>query len=88
MLVGNFILVATAVYISRHQGDFFSIADIVFWGTVPVLIAVRYVDIRYRAGDTAAGNPATMKHWVRYTWLLLAVSLVIWAIAHVMARFA
>jgi len=87
MLVGNFIFVVTAVYISRHQGSFFSIADIVFWGILPLLIVARYYDIRHGAGETAMGEPATMKHWVRYTWLLLAVSLVVWAIAHVLARF-
>jgi hypothetical protein len=88
MLVGNSILVVTAVHIARRQGGFFSLADIVFWGIVPLLIAARYFDIRYGAGETAMGEPATMKHWVHYTWLLLAVSLVVWAIAHVLAHFA
>lgn len=88
MLVGNFMLVLTAVHIARREGGFFSLADIVFWGIVPLLIAARYFDIRHGAGETATGEPATMKHWVRYTWLLPAVSLVVWTIAHLLARFA
>ena len=83
---GGLILLLTAVVISGHKRVFFSIADLIFWGVVLLMIVARYIDVAYLAGETAMGNPATMQHWFRFVWLLLAFSLAVWAVAHVMTR--
>jgi hypothetical protein len=83
MLVGNLFLVVTTFVIYSTKGTFFSVADIVFWVIVALLLLVRYVDIRRFRGSTVTGAPATMKDFARYAWLLPLAALVIWAIAHV-----
>lgn len=82
MLIGNLILVFSIAAIVQHKGEWFYVVDLVFWITVPVLAAVRYLDIRFLDGLTATGVPASMTHWRRYVVLLLAFSAVVWAIAH------
>jgi hypothetical protein len=82
MLFGNAILAFSAVFILHNRGGFLHTADLVFWITVAVLVLVRYLDIRFLNGLTAAGAPASMRHWIRYVVVLLAVAVVGWILAH------
>ena len=86
MFLGNFALVILAALIASHSQRPFSPSDILFWSVVVLMIALRYVDIRYLKGSTATLQPATMAHWRRYAALVLGVSLFIWALAHLTAH--
>jgi hypothetical protein len=46
------------------------------------MIIVRFLDIKFLDGQTAAGQPASIKHWLRYAIALVVISAVIWATAH------
>jgi hypothetical protein len=87
MMFGNAALVICIGTIANHRGRFLSAADAVFWVVVLVLIWLRHVDITRMKGRTASGQPATLSHWKRYAGLLLAFSLVAWAVAHAVAWF-
>ena len=87
MMFGNAALVICIVTIANHRGNFLSAADAVFWVVVLVLIWLRHVDITRMQGRTAHGQPATLSHWKRYAGLLLAFSLVAWAVAHAVVWF-
>jgi hypothetical protein len=82
MLVGNAILAFSLVSLLHNKGGFLHTADWVFWITVVVLVLVRYLDIRFCNGQTAAGAPASSRHWVKYVVILLVVSTTTWILAH------
>jgi hypothetical protein len=83
MGAGNLILVLSAIGIGQHRAGFaLSAMDVLFWSTTLGLLAVRYVDIRYLAGETADGRPASMSDWRRYALAVLGVSLALWLAAH------
>jgi len=82
MLLGNAILAFSLIFIYENKGGFFHAADWVFWITVATLVVARYLDIRFFHGQTATGAPASMRHWVKYVVLLLALSATVWALAH------
>jgi hypothetical protein len=46
------------------------------------MIIVRFLDIKFLDGQTAAGEPASIKHWRRYAIVLVVISAAIWAAAH------
>jgi hypothetical protein len=83
MLFGNVILIASAVLIFQRKDWRFHTADVVFWGTVAALILTRYLDIKLYNGLTATGKPATMSHWRMYAAVLLAGSIAVWGLLHV-----
>ena len=85
-VLGNIALLITAKVISSHRNSFLSWADLIFWLIVPAVIAVRYFDITRMGGRTVDGKPATMRHWRRYSVMFSAVCLLLWALAHVLAR--
>jgi hypothetical protein len=82
MLFGNAILAFSIVFILHNQGGFLHTADAVFWITVALLVLVRYLDIRFCNGLTAAGAPASKRHWVKYVVILLIASTSAWILAH------
>ncbi len=84
MFFGNMAFVFSLVFILLNRGGFFHPADWVFGITVASLLSVRYVDIRFCDGQTAAGQPASMRDWSRYGALLLACAVILWGIAHAM----
>ncbi len=88
MLLGNAIFLLAAISISRHKGETFHTADIIFWGTAVALIFVRYLDIKFYNGLTTTGQPASMVHWRKYAILLLICSTVIWILAHIINHIA
>jgi len=81
MLFGNALLFISGALILRERGGL-GWPDAVFL-VMPVLLSLsRYVDIRWYGGLTAAGEPATFRHWWRYTASLMALALAIWAALH------
>jgi len=86
MGVGNFVLVLAAVGIFQNRAGFALTAmDVLLWGASLSLLVVRYVDIRYLAGETADNRPASMADWRRYAATVLGVSLVLWIGAHLIS---
>ena len=81
MAIGTIALVAALFFIIQNQGKF-NLADGLFWAAVVVCIGLRYLDIAYLNGDTAAGEPATLAHWRRYALILIALAVPLWALAH------
>jgi hypothetical protein len=79
MGVGNIALVVAALLIYKSAG--WSIADLVFWLIVGLLVGARYVDIARYKGTTVDGDPATTAHFRRYALVLLVVSAAVWAAA-------
>jgi hypothetical protein len=82
ILFGNVILIASVILIFQRKDWGFHTADVVFWGTVAALILTRYLDIKLYNGLTAAGEPASMSHWRKYTIILLICSTAVWVLAH------
>lgn len=78
MGVGNIGLVVAVLAVYESTTGW-TIADLLFWGVVGVLIGTRYVDIVRYQGLTADGQPATMAHFRRYAIVLLATAVALWA---------
>ena len=82
MPIGSMVLAISMISILLHKGSMFQAVDWVFWITVATLILVRYLDIKFWGGQTAAGEPASIKHWRRYAIMLAIISAAIWSAAH------
>ena len=82
-LIGNVILVFTAIVILRHKGETFHTADIVFWGIVTALALARYLDIKFWGDSGATDQPVSTAPWRKYTIILLICSIAIWILAHI-----
>jgi len=85
MLLGNALLAFSIIFIVQRSEGFFHTADVVFWAAVASLVLIRYVDVRFLGGQTATGAPASGRHWIKYTALLLVCSVLLWAVAHAAA---
>lgn len=85
MFLGNGLLALSAGVIAGHRSSVFSVADLVFWADVGMLVGLRYLDITRLQGLTAAGTPATRRHWRRYVMALLIVAATAWALAHLIS---
>lgn len=73
-----------AIFIA--QGKAPVLADIIFLLFTLGLVLVRFVDIRYLKGETMDGDPATLKHWRRYTLRLLIFAGFIYIAARILAK--
>jgi hypothetical protein len=82
LLLGNVAILIAARFIALHKESFWSLTDFVFWIIVTGMIGARYLDINKFDGLTATGEPASLKHWKIYSILLIAISLVVWGLAH------
>lgn len=82
ILFGNVILLVSAAFIFQRKDWMFHTADIIFWVTVAALVLARYLDIKLYKGLTATGQPATMRHWRKYTVILLVCLTAVWAALH------
>lgn len=82
-LIGNVILIFTAIVILRHKGEAFHTADIVFWGIVTALALARYLDIKLWDKSDATGRPASTTLWRKYAIVLLICSIAIWILVHI-----
>jgi hypothetical protein len=83
MVAGNAVLFFTAVFIVQQKGSV--VLDVLFWAVVAGLVLVRYVDIRFLKGSTAENEPATLRHWRRYSIGLVSVWAAVWIVAHAAA---
>lgn len=80
MIGGLVVLIFISLAIFRNSA--FSIYDIAFAVIVMAMILVRLLDIRYLRGETADGQPATIRDWRRYAVRLAASSAGFWAVLH------
>jgi len=83
MLLGNTILLITAIFILQGENWKFQTADVIFWVTVAALLLARYLDIKFYSDSDSAGQPASMVNWRKYTAILLIISTAVWVLAHV-----
>ncbi len=81
MLLGN-AFVALFAYGIVQKGGALTAMDIFYWRGADSLVITRYVDIRFLAGTTAEEEPATMKHWQRYSLRVTAAFGILWLIVH------
>jgi len=81
MLLGNGALGFTAAAIAQGRGSGLGRSDALFCGVAASLAVIRLVDVVYLGGTTAEGEPASLRHWIRYSAVLVPVSLGIWALA-------
>jgi hypothetical protein len=86
MFFGNFVLMICAANILMGESSSNRTSDIIFWCAVAAMIIVRLLDIKFLNGQTATGEPASVKHWRRYAIMLVLISAVIWAAAHATAH--
>lgn len=82
-IFGASLLAFGAIFII--QGNAPGLADIVFWLMAFGLILTRYVDIRCLHGETADNKPATLKHWRRYSAILLMAAGLLYLLAKILA---
>ena len=69
MLAGNLALLVLVFVIYQSAG--WTIADVVFWLVIGLMIGARYMDIARFGGTTMNDEPATMAHFRRYALLVL-----------------
>ncbi len=57
----------------------------IFWLIALGLILARYVDIRYLKGETTDNKPATLKHWRRYSVIVLIAAGLLYLLTKILA---
>ena len=86
VIFGVAALAMTALYLTQHTDTMFSLADIVYWCIVGLMVGARYVDIVKYHGMTSEGDrPATVDDWGQYLRSLLLVSGLVWIGTHIVA---
>lgn len=84
MGAGNAVLAFLLVFIAQRSGFRLGALDLAYLVTVAALVAVRFVDIRYLAGRTTEGEPATLPLWRRYSAVTVVVGAALWGAAHLL----
>jgi hypothetical protein len=84
MLLGDVILLISAIFIFQGKDWKFHTADVFFLGITAALILARYLDIKFYNGLTASGEPASMANFRKYAGVLLLFSAAIWILAHIL----
>ncbi len=82
-IFGVSLLVFGAIFIIQRKAP--GLADAIFWLIALGLILARYVDIRYLKGETADNKPATLKHWRRYSVMMLIAAGLLYLLAKIIA---
>lgn len=77
MIVGYGVLVLLAAQMVG-TGRAFSVLDLGFGATVLLVIAARFVDIRFFDGRDEFGNPATMSDWRRHAIWVISIAALVW----------
>jgi hypothetical protein len=79
MMMGplGLLLAELKVYVSAG----WTVADVVVWLLIGLLIGARYIDIVRFKGTTTDGAPATMAHFKSYVLLVLLAGTAMWAVA-------
>jgi hypothetical protein len=83
-IFGGIVLVYCAFYIAQRKGTVMT--DLILLLVALGLIMVRFVDIRYLKGETLNNQPATLKHWGRYTLKIVITAGVLYALAKFVAQ--
>jgi hypothetical protein len=83
-IFGGSILVLCAIFVA--QGKAPVLADIIFFSLALGLVLIRFIDIRYLKGETADNQPATLKHWRRYSIKLLLAAGFLYSLAKIVAH--
>lgn len=86
MFAGNGLLAYLLFSVVHNPSQPATRTGLAYAATVLAMILIRYADIRFMHGETADGQPATTKHWRRYSIGLLAASLALWGVACMVAR--
>lgn len=84
-IFGGSVLLFFAFYVAQDNAS--GRADIYFWTFTLALILIRFLDIKFFSAETMDNKPATLKHWSRYSILMLIVSAVLYALAKIIAHF-
>ncbi|MCX6558919.1 MAG: hypothetical protein NTZ26_00260 [Candidatus Aminicenantes bacterium] len=83
-IFGGVSLVYCAVYVAMRKGPV--VADILLFVFALLLIVARFLDIRYLDGETMNQQPATIKHWRRYSFFVLIITSALYALAKFIAQ--
>ena len=81
MAGGSMMLLVFAITISQEPPWTFGVKDVAFWGVVVITVILRFVDVAHYGGRTADGQPATLRHVVRYSMGLVGVAALLWTLA-------
>lgn len=81
-IFGASLLVFGAIFIM--QGKDSGPASVLYWLIALGLILARYVDIKYFKGETSDNKPATLKHWRRYSVILLIAAGILYLLAKIL----
>ncbi len=85
MVLGHAAIIISAFFIVSNKSP--RIAHTLYVLLVACLILVRFIDIKIYHGETSEGTVATMAHWRRFSVIVIAYSILIWAAALLAARF-
>jgi hypothetical protein len=81
LFFGNALLAFLAWGIIHRPSPWPGLLDAAFVFVAVTLIAARYADIRWWNGQTAYGQPATLKTWRRYAAVVALIALIVWLAA-------
>ena len=84
MMAGGVTLVFSLFAVMKARD--FGAADAIFWIIVAMMVAARFLDVRFFQGATTSGEPATMRDFAQYVLMLLLGGGALWGLAHVVAR--
>jgi hypothetical protein len=87
MLYGPLALFLTTVGAFRSGKGWFMLADWAFFIVLGLNLAARWVEYRGGSAVTAAGEPTTRGHVLRYTGVLTAGGVLVWTIAVLVRNF-
>lgn len=79
MFLGNATVLFLLLAIAERNLAFPSLMDAACLAAIAFVIACRYIDIRFLAGQTADGKPASMTDWRRHTLIVSTLGASAWA---------
>lgn len=85
LVVGTMVLFFASVTMAQGPPWSFSSPHILFLATAALMVAVRFLDIRFFGGLTFHDEPATMRHWRRYSVSVVLAAGGLWILANVLA---
>jgi hypothetical protein len=87
-LLGNGIVLFTALFILQHKGKMFYAADIFFWCMAAAISLAKLLNIKLYGGSTDDGKPVSMAYWRKHTAIYLALITAVWIIVHLINYLA
>lgn len=78
MIFGPLALFLCLSAVGRSGGEWFGVADSVFFGVVAAMIACRFYEFRTGQALTASGDPMTASVLSRYALALGLICLAVW----------